>query len=84
MGALDNWGIKITSKCLWDVNSDNYATYTYKNENFFCTAMVFGLYNEWFKKSIFTLKLLILLKGYHLSYSSSFEFFLFSNSSLTI
>ena len=46
MGALKGQGLKITSKCLWDTNSDNYTSYTYKNDDFYCTAMVFGLYNE--------------------------------------
>lgn len=32
MGALDNRGIRVTSKCLWDINSDNYSSYTYENE----------------------------------------------------
>ena len=46
-GSLDDRGIRVTSKCLWDPNSDNYTSYTYKNENYFCTALVFGLYHEW-------------------------------------
>lgn len=46
MGKLEGQGVKVTSKCLWNTNSDNFATYTYKSEEFYCTAMVFGLYNE--------------------------------------
>lgn len=39
-------GMKITSKCLWDPNTDNFAQYVYKNDQFNCTVIVFGLYNE--------------------------------------
>ena len=46
LGEIKNQGLKISSKCLWDVNSDNYASYTHKTETFYCTAIVFGCYNE--------------------------------------
>ena len=46
MGEIKQQGLKIASKCLWDVNSDNYASYTLKTETYYCTALVFGCYNE--------------------------------------
>lgn len=29
-----------------DTETDNYASYSFKNETLWCTAMVFGLYTE--------------------------------------
>ena len=46
IGEVKGQGIKVASKCLWDVANDNYATYTYQNESLFCTCMVFGIYYE--------------------------------------
>ena len=46
IGEIKNQGLKITSKCLWDTNSDNYASYTHRTETYYCTAIVFGCYNE--------------------------------------
>ena len=46
IGEVKGQGIKIASKCLWDVANDNYATYTYSTETMFCTCMVFGIYYE--------------------------------------
>lgn len=46
LGFLKSQGIRVASKCLWDTNSDNFASYTHKNDEFFCTAIVFGLYKE--------------------------------------
>lgn len=30
-GEIKGQGVRVTSKCLWDVNFDNYATYSYQN-----------------------------------------------------
>ena len=46
LGEIKGQGIKIASKCLWDVQNDNFATYTFTNEYMFCTCMVFGIYFE--------------------------------------
>ena len=45
-GELKGQGLRITSKCLWNPNYDNYVSYTYKKNEFYCTAMVFGCYCE--------------------------------------
>ncbi len=39
-------GLRISSRCLWDPEVDNYAEYTYSNEFQHVTALVFGLYWE--------------------------------------
>ena len=46
LGGIQGQGLTIASKCLWDVNSDNYSSYTFKNNELYCTTMVFGCYNE--------------------------------------
>ena len=38
--------VYIASRCLWDVSTDNFATYTYKNDDLICTCMIYGLYLE--------------------------------------
>mmetsp|Transcript_27112 Transcript_27112/g.59025 ORF Transcript_27112/g.59025 Transcript_27112/m.59025 type:complete len:127 (-) Transcript_27112:65-445(-) len=39
-------GVRVGSKCLWDVTADNWASYTYTNTSLFATGMVFGCYYE--------------------------------------
>lgn len=39
-------GMRISSRCLWDPEVDNYAEYTYSNGHMHVTAIVFGLYWE--------------------------------------
>ncbi len=46
LGGIEGQGLTVASKCLWDVNSDNYSSYTYKTDKLYCTVMVFGCYNE--------------------------------------
>lgn len=36
----------VASRCAWDKNADDFATYTLETGTLFCTASVFGLYNE--------------------------------------
>ena len=31
IGEIGGQGIRVTSKCLWDSDNDNYATFTYVN-----------------------------------------------------
>ena len=45
-GELKGQGIRVTSKCLWNPNYDNYVSYTFTKNDFYCTAMVFGMYCE--------------------------------------
>lgn len=36
----------VTSRCIWDASFDNSATYTFETPSVYCTAIVFGVYNE--------------------------------------
>ncbi|KAL4493531.1 hypothetical protein ABPG72_007539 [Tetrahymena utriculariae] len=45
-GEIKGQGLRIASKCLWDVQNDNYSSYTYTSEKIYCTGIVFGCYFE--------------------------------------
>jgi hypothetical protein len=42
LGQNKNQGVRVASRCLWDTETDNYASYTFSNDAMWCTAMVFG------------------------------------------
>lgn len=46
LGQNKNQGAQLASRCLWDAETDNYASYTFKNDALWCTAIVFGAYTE--------------------------------------
>jgi len=46
VGENKGQGIRVTSKCMWDPNIDNHASYTFVNDKMFACAMVFGGYFE--------------------------------------
>ncbi|GFO42628.1 TCTEX1 domain-containing protein 1-like [Plakobranchus ocellatus] len=46
IGEQKGQGVHVTSRCAWDEKLDTFATYTFQNEKIFCTATVFGVYNE--------------------------------------
>ena len=46
IGQVLGQGVRVASKCLWDQDNDNYASYTYENASLFCTGIVFGIYYE--------------------------------------
>ena len=46
LGSIEGQGLTIASKCLWDINCDNYSSYTLTTEKLYCTTIVFGCYNE--------------------------------------
>jgi hypothetical protein len=46
IGQKKDQGVRITSRCLWDTHTDNYASINYRNEHIWASAMVFGLYSE--------------------------------------
>jgi len=46
IGEVKGQGAHIASRCLWDVETDNYAAFSIKNQTLFCTVLVFGLYLE--------------------------------------
>jgi len=46
IGEVKGQGAYISSRCLWDIETDNYASFSMKNSSLFCVLMVFGLYLE--------------------------------------
>jgi len=46
IGEVKGQGAYIASRCLWDTETDNYASFSMKNSSLFCVLMVFGLYLE--------------------------------------
>ncbi|KAG5500422.1 hypothetical protein JKF63_03515 [Porcisia hertigi] len=39
-------GMRVASRCLWDPETDNYASYTYSSQYIHITISVFGIYWE--------------------------------------
>lgn len=39
-------GLRVASRCLWDTETDNYASYTYSNEKLHLSLTMFALYWE--------------------------------------
>lgn len=46
IGQLNNQGIRVASRCLWDTENDRMATSSYCGSDLFATAAVFGIYRE--------------------------------------
>ena len=46
IGQMKDQGVKITSRCLWDTATDNYATVSFQNQHIWASAIVFGLYAD--------------------------------------
>ncbi|XP_067011097.1 dynein light chain Tctex-type protein 2B isoform X2 [Anabrus simplex] len=46
LGEQQGAGIKIASRCLWDADSDNYASYVFMNETIFCMAAVYAIHQN--------------------------------------
>ncbi|KAK6484233.1 tctex1 domain-containing protein 1-B-like [Huso huso] len=46
LGQLNNQGLRVASRCLWDSDKDNFAVATFQNTSLFAVAMVHGLYCE--------------------------------------
>ena len=46
IGGKGSQGVKVASKCFWDKERDNYASYTVTSSNLFAVATVYGLYYE--------------------------------------
>ncbi|CAB1424467.1 unnamed protein product [Pleuronectes platessa] len=45
IGEQRGQGVKMSSRCLWDADSDNYAEDVYLNDSLFCLVAVFGSYH---------------------------------------
>jgi len=46
IGQMKDQGVCITSRCLWDTSTDNYASVNYQNKYIWASALVFGLYTD--------------------------------------
>ena len=46
VGQQKQQGVRVASRCLWDVETDNVATYHYSNDTLWVTVMAFGIYTE--------------------------------------
>lgn len=46
VGQRKDQGASITSRCLWDTTTDNYASASYRSEAIWASCVVFGLYTE--------------------------------------
>ncbi|XP_074524642.1 dynein light chain Tctex-type protein 2B isoform X2 [Halichoeres trimaculatus] len=44
IGEQRGQGVKMSSKCLWDADTDNYAEDVFINDSLFCAVAVFGSY----------------------------------------
>ncbi len=44
LGQCQNDNLMMTCRCLWDIQTDNYASYVYSNTKLFCAVTVFGLF----------------------------------------
>ena len=46
IGKLNNQGVRVASRCLWDTATDRMATSSFCGEDLFASAAVFGVYRE--------------------------------------
>ncbi|XP_030630312.1 dynein light chain Tctex-type 5 [Chanos chanos] len=46
IGQLNNQNIHVGSRCLWDMTTDTFSSYTFKNSSLFAVANVFAVYFE--------------------------------------
>eukprot|EP00341_Mesodinium_pulex_P015532 CAMPEP_0116925832 /NCGR_PEP_ID=MMETSP0467-20121206/24355_1 /TAXON_ID=283647 /ORGANISM="Mesodinium pulex, Strain SPMC105" /LENGTH=134 /DNA_ID=CAMNT_0004604955 /DNA_START=31 /DNA_END=435 /DNA_ORIENTATION=+ len=46
VGQLRDQGIRVASRCLWDVSTDNYTSVSYTNQTLFCNVLIFALYTD--------------------------------------
>ncbi|XP_059709561.1 dynein light chain Tctex-type 5 [Haemorhous mexicanus] len=46
VGQLGGQSLQISSRCLWDPESDTFSSYVFKNTSLFAVANVYGVYFE--------------------------------------
>ena len=46
LGEVRGQGVRVASRCLWDTESDNQASYSFKNDSLWCSVIVFAFYAE--------------------------------------
>lgn len=46
IGKLNNQGVRVASRCLWDTATDRMATSSFCGDDLFASAAVYGIYKE--------------------------------------
>lgn len=46
IGQMGNQGLMLSSRCTWNEKFDCYATSSFKNQDIFCSATVYGVFTE--------------------------------------
>lgn len=46
LGEKNHQDMVVTSRCAWDIDSDNSATYEWQSTDMFCCVVVFAVYHE--------------------------------------
>ena len=46
VGENKKQGVLVTSRCLWNTNTDNYCSVSYKNDQIWANAIIFGAYTQ--------------------------------------
>ena len=46
LGEKKDQKVNIVAKGYWDAYVDNYATYTFHGENFYCSLVAWGIYTD--------------------------------------
>ncbi|KAL7470205.1 hypothetical protein ACHAXS_010438 [Conticribra weissflogii] len=46
IGQMKNQGVSISSRCLWDTATDNYASAKFQNQYIWASAVVLGIYAD--------------------------------------
>ena len=44
LGEQRGEGVRMGTRCLWDADTDNYASDVFMNDSLFCCAAAFGIY----------------------------------------
>lgn len=44
IGEVQGQGVRLSSRCLWDTEADNFASVVFQAADIYCCAMVFGCY----------------------------------------
>ena len=46
IGQLNDQGLRLGSRCLWDQGQDTFASYEFRNNSLFAVGTVYGVYAE--------------------------------------
>jgi len=46
IGMLNNQGLRMGSRCLWDSSCDTFSSFEYRNNELFSVGTVYGIYSE--------------------------------------